>query len=350
MKAFPQAGLRLLPIALSIALACAAAHAQSGVQIYGTIDEYAGRTETRTAVGTSTVNGVNNGGLTTSFIGFRGTEDLGGGLRALFGLESFIRANTGAIGRNDADPFFARLSIVGLENSWGRLTFGRHVTPYSLATTQNTPFVGSTALSPVFAHVYNLNVQGGTRFDNGVQYSMPQLGGFTADVLFSFGSQNPSTNPDPQKNRAFEAVGGYASGPLKLTAGYHWINLNTNRDGHEQKAWMGAIVYDLGPVKLNAQHHRVSEDFNASANNARRRTTEVGATIPVGSGNILATYARSTMSDLLPTTPDARRSFSIGYDYFLSKRTDLYAAYYRDKLLNPLTQQTIIAAGIRHRF
>jgi predicted porin len=346
LKAFQKAGLRLLPIAV----ACAAAHAQSGVQIYGTIDEYAGRTETRTAAGTSAVDGVNNGGMTTSFIGFRGTEDLGGGLHAVFGLESFIRANLGAIGRNDADPFWARLSIVGLAGSWGRLTLGRHVTPYSLATTLNTPFVGSTTLSPVFAHVYNLNVQGGTRFDNGVQYSIPQWLGFSGDFLYSFGSQNPSTNPDPHKNRAFEAVGNYASGPLKLTAGYHWINLNTNRDGHEQKAWMGAIVYDLGPVKLNAQHHRVTEDFNASANDARRRTTEVGATIPAGNGNFLLTYVRSTMSDLLPATPDARRGFSVGYDYFLSKRTDLYAAYYRDRLLNPLTQQTILAAGIRHRF
>jgi predicted porin len=337
-------------IALPALLTCALAHSQDGIQIYGVVDEYAGRMTTETATTRASSTVVNNGGLTTSFIGFRGTEDLGGGLKALFALESFIRADTGAIGRNDTDPFWARLSIVGLEGPWGKVTLGRHVTPYSLATTQNTPFVGSTTLSPVFAHVYNLNLQGGTRFDNGVQYSLPKLGGFAADFLYSLGRENASTSIDRKRDRAFEAVGSYTTGPAKVTAGYHYINLNNAGDSHDQNAWMVAGTYDFGMVKVNAQHHRVKEDSVTIATNARRNTTEAGVTIRAGAGNLLATYVRTSMKDASPATPDSRRGFSIGYDYNLSKRTDIYTAYYRDKLVNPMTQQTILAAGVRHRF
>ncbi|MBG9390496.1 porin [Caenimonas aquaedulcis] len=337
-------------VGLPALLACALGHAQSTVQIYGTIDEFAGRLTTETATTRSSSTVLNNGGMTTSFLGFRGTEDLGGGLRAVFALETFIRADTGAIGRNDADPFWGRLSIVGLEGGWGKLTLGRHVTPYSLATTLNTPFVGSTTLSPVFAHVYNLNLQGGTRFDNGVQYSLPRLGGFAADFLYSMGRENATPSVDRKRDRAFEAVGSYTTGPAKLTAGYHYINLNNAGDDHDQNAWMVAGTYDFGVIKVNAQHHRVREQSTTIATNARRRTTEAGVTIPVGAGSILATYVRSSMRDASPATPDGRRSFSIGYDYNLSKRTDIYTAYYRDRLVNPMTQQTILAAGVRHRF
>jgi predicted porin len=320
------------------------------VQIYGTIDEFAGQLRTKTATTNDKVTAINNGGLTTSFIGFKGTEDLGDGLKALFALETFVRADTGQIGRNDTDPFFARLAVTGLEGSWGRVTAGRHVTPYSLATTLNTPFVGSTTLSPIFAHVYNLNLQGGTRFDNGVQYSSPDWAGFSFDALYSLGQERNSAAADRKRDRAQEIVARYTSGPLRLTGGYHFINLNNNNDDHEQDARMIAAVYDFGAAKVNGQHHRVRESFRNAASDAHRRTTEVGLTVPVGVGNILATYARSHMSDNSAATPDQRKSFAIGYDHYLSKRTDVYTAYYKDKLLNPLTEQRILAVGLRHRF
>lgn len=334
-----------------ILLCSALSHAQTGIQIYGVIDQFFGRVEARTAAESTHTLALNNGGLTTSFIGFRGTEDLGGGLQAVFALESFIRADTGAIGRNDADPFWGRLAIVGFESAqWGRLSFGRHVTPYSLATTLHTPFVGSTTLSPVFSHVYNQNVQGGTRFDNAVQYSSPRRNAFYGDLLYSLGRENPSGHADRGRDRAFEAVGNYVNGPLKLVAGYHQIDLNNRGDGRKQRAWMGAGVYDFGALKLNAQHHRVRDTSSLVAGQGRRHTTELGVTIPAGNGNVLATMVSSRMDDLVPATPEARRGYALAYDYNLSRRTDVYTAYFRDRQLRPLNQSTIVAVGVRHRF
>jgi predicted porin len=321
------------------------------VSVYGVMDEFVGRTETTDSKGVkSTVNGVMNGGLTTPFVGIRGAEDLGGGLAAVFALESFIRPSFGAIGRNDADPFWGRLSVVGLDSPYGKVTLGRHVTPYSLATTLNTSFVGTTTISPIFTNVYNLNVLGGTRLDNSVQYSSPVVGGFRGEVLYSFGAQNSSISTDPKAGRAFEAVGTYRTGPLRLTTGYHSINQNKNKDGHDQSAYMVAAVYDFGFVKVDGQYHRTRENFALSTNNSKHNTYELGASVPVGAGLIMASYAHTKADDLLPSTPNARSTWAVAYDYFVSKRTDLYVGYYRDKLENPQTLSTIFAAGIRHRF
>jgi len=342
---------RIRPLLLAMGALSLSGLAQAqGLQIYGVVDQFVGELQTKTATSTAKTKVINNGGLTTSFIGWKAQEDLGGGLKALATLETFIRADTGQIGRNDADPFFARLAIVGLENQYGRVTLGRHVTPYSLATTQNTPFAGSTTLSPIFAHVYNQNVQGGTRVNNAIQYSSPNLAGFSADVVYSLGQELPDNAADHKRDRAYEAVARYTNGPFRGTLGYHYINLNASNDDRDQRAKMVAGVYDFGLVKLNAQFHRVEDSSRVATANARRRTSEVGMAVPVGAGNILATYAKSRMTDTSATTADQRKSFAVGYDHYLSKRTDLYAAYYKDKLLNPMTEQRILALGIRHRF
>eukprot|EP00952_Eustigmatos_sp_NYUAD-ZCMA_P007713 32493-Eustigmatos_ZCMA.PRE.1 len=110
-----------------LGLVSLAVNAQSAVQIYGLFDMSIGSTK---APGGTSVAGVDSGKLSTSYYGFSGTEDLGGGLSAQFKLESFFRGDTGEQGRFGGDAQFARTSSVGLSHKeFGSINIGRTTTP-----------------------------------------------------------------------------------------------------------------------------------------------------------------------------------------------------------------------------
>ena len=345
-----QAHFKKLPLVLG--LLTPLAYAQSQVSIYGTIDEYVGTVRSATATApASTAGVVNSGGMTTSYIGFRGSEVLGGVLKAIFNLESFLRADTGVIGRNDADAFWGRLAIVGLESKgWGSVTLGRHVTPYALVTGNFSPLTGSTTFSPSFATVFKGNVLGDTRMNNSVRYVTPNWGGFVVDSLYSFGSEI-SSGPNAHQNRAFDGSVRYEGNRWSIAAATRQIDLNTNSNGRKQKSYMVAASYDFGVAQLYAQAHDSRETFAGNSSlDVKRRAYEVSAGVPIGPGKLGLAYAYSSIRDIDRATPDRRRVWSVSYDYYLSKRTDLYAAAYRDLQSNPMIEQRILALGMRHRF
>ena len=338
--------------ALVVGLFCHHANAQDSVSIYGVVDAYAGavRTATEGKPGVST-GVVNSGGMTTSFIGFKGSEDLGGGLKSIFSIESFIRMDTGVYGRNDADSFWGRLAIVGLSSKdWGTVTIGRHVTPYALATGNYSPLTGSTTFSPSFATVFKGNVQGDTRNNNSIRYTTPNMNGFVVDGLYSFGTE-VADGPNARQARAVDAAVRYESGKWGAVLATRQINLNANDNGRKQKAYMAGVKYDFGFMELFGQVHDSRETFRSNANlDVKRRVYELSAGVPVGPGKFTGAYAYSSMKDVSPVTPNNRRVWSVGYDYNLSKRTDLYAMAYRDVQRNTLIEQRILAVGMRHRF
>ncbi|OWW20387.1 porin [Noviherbaspirillum denitrificans] len=343
--------VKVFPLcALAIAMSCAA-HAQSTVTIYGVSDVFLGSIKNTGGTGPQgSALAVNSGGLTTSFIGFRGDEDLGSGLKAVFSLESYMRVDTGAIGRNDADPLWGRAANVGLDTPYGQVTLGRHVTPYSLAATLTTPLKGTTTISPIFAHTYRGNVQGDTRFNNSVRFTSKDIGGFRADVVYSLGREQPR-GPEYKRDRAFDGSLRYEAGPVSLITAMRTIDLNNNDDGHEQKSYMVGGIYDFKAVKLNAQYHYTDETFNLSSRDIQRKTFEVGAAIPAGGGEFLLSWATSDIDHQRGAAlSDKRDSYVVAYDYNLSKRTDVYAAFYSDKQKNPMIKQTIGAVGLRHKF
>ena len=337
--------------ALCVALFTGVAHAQNAVTIYGVNDVFLGQIKNTGGTGAQgSALAVNSGGFTTSFIGFRGTEDLGSGLKTVFSLESYMRIDTGAIGRNDADPLWGRAANVGLDTPYGQITFGRHVTPYSLATTLTTPFKGTTTVSPVFAHTYRGNVQGDTRFNNSVRYTSKDMSGFRADVVASLGREQPS-GPEHKRDRAIDGSLRYDAGPLSLVTATRHINLNNNGDGHEQDSYMVGAIYDFKVVKLNAQFHSTDETFFNSTRDIERKTVELGAAIPAGPGEFLLSWAKSDIDHQRGSAlSDKRDSYAIAYDYNLSKRTDVYAVFYSDKQKNPSVEQRITAIGLRHKF
>jgi predicted porin len=344
MKLFKLAALALLSAATS-------AHAQSNVTVYGVLDAYTGQIKnTGGSAAQGSVIALNSGGLTTSFIGFRGVEELGGGLKAVFALESYVRIDTGVIGRNDADPLWGRAANVGIEGGFGRLTLGRHVTPYSLATTTITPLVGTTAISPAFSAIFRNNLQGDTRFNNSVRYTSPSMQGLVADVVASTGRE-AGPGPDLRRDRAVDASLKYVKGKWVAITALRVINLNSGSDDHRQKAYMAGASYDFGAARVNLQLHDIRERYAASAKDVKRQSWEIGAAIPMGSGEIDLSYASTDMEHGLGAAlPSKRNSYVLMYDHNLSKRTDAYIAFYKDRLKEPSVIQQIAAVGLRHKF
>ena len=344
---------RVLSTALALGLVAPCTFAQSQVSIYGVIDEYVGTLRSANASSPPSTTGiVNSGGMTTSFIGFRGREDLGGGLKALFNVESFLRADTGVTGRNDTDAFWGRLSVVGLSSDrWGMLTIGRHVTPYAIALGDFSPLTGSTTFSPSFVTVFKGNVLGDTRMNNSIRYVTPSMNGFVVDTLYSFGTET-SNGPNAHQARAFDGSIRYEQKNWRVIAATRQLNLNADDNGHKQKSYMVAASYDFGFTKLNLQVHDSHETYEHDSRlEVKRRAYELSAGVPVGQlGKFVAAYAYANANDRVPSTPDSRRVLSLSYDYTLSKRTDVYAVAFRDLQRNPLIEQRIFAVGVRHRF
>ncbi|WP_295988238.1 porin [uncultured Variovorax sp.] len=146
---------------------CASVHAQSSVQIYAVVDEGTG--SFKTSCGPRSRQ-VFSGGMTTSYIGYRGTEDLGGGTQVVFALESHLRADSGQVGRYDGDSYYSRSSYAGLVGPLGTVLAGRITTPLFVQTAAFNPVGGSFTFSPLVRNVFGAGarVKGDSGWSNAV--------------------------------------------------------------------------------------------------------------------------------------------------------------------------------------
>ncbi|MGE0803424.1 MAG: porin [Lautropia sp.] len=326
----------------------APAAAQTNVTLYGLLDAYVGHySDTVPARISDTV--VGSGGLTTSFFGIRGSEDLGSGLRGVFAMESFLRLDTGTPGRFGADPFWSRTANVGLAGGFGTFVLGRNTTPFFLATVFHNPLGDSFVVGPAITHVFRGNVLGDTGMSNSLRYTSPTFGGLRADVLYSLGNEVGS-GPDKGTGEAIDSALFYGGGPFSAALGYRSIDLSANGDGHDQKSFIVGASYALSFAKLQAQYVNSKDTFDVLPE-FKRRTFQIGASVPIGAGAVLLSYADTKLTDTSATTPNKRKTWAVGYDYTLSKRADLYAVYYGDELTEPQgNKQKYAVLGLRHRF
>ena len=184
-------------IALATAALCAAgAHAQSSVQVTGLMDVYAGSMKMAGDAKRKSV--VDSGGMTTSWFGFKGTEDLGGGLKASFQLTSFIQVDDGTQGRFPKDTFFSRDANVSLSGGFGSVLLGRWMAPNFLPSVIGNPLGDSFEFSPLILHknvpLFNASnwkatTPSDTGWSNQIVYSTPNIGGFKANLQYQFGEQ-----------------------------------------------------------------------------------------------------------------------------------------------------------------
>ncbi|AXV84410.1 porin [Ralstonia solanacearum] len=182
--------MKLRPLAFSLLLAAPALASAQSVTLYGVVDtgvEYVNHIGT---AGSSVVRMPNLSGTVPSRWGLRGTEDLGGGTKALFTLESGFAPDTGT--SNQGGRLFGRQAWVGLSNSsWGQLSFGRQYTMLFWATL-DTDLLGPNAYGSSSLDNYLPN----TRADNAIAYK-GKFGGLTVGATYSFGRDTVNAGPSP---------------------------------------------------------------------------------------------------------------------------------------------------------
>ena len=334
-------------IAFGAALAClGAAQAQSNVQLTGLVDMYVGSMKT---AGNERTSQVGSGGMTTSWWGMNGTEDLGNGLKAGFALGAFFRADTGTPGRFNGDTFFARDANVSLSGGFGTLKLGRSMAPNFLPTILFNPYGDSFTLSPLVLHSVGNNAAD-TGWSNQITYSTPTFAGLRANLQYQFGEQAGSTGTNNVGANLF-----YNQGPLALTAVYEQADIgnpglaNYNAAGFSKDKWMLGAAYDFSVVKLYATYGQATQDFTTGASDIKKKTYSLGLDVPVTkAGTVKVAMAQTKTENVSGKWTTA----TVGYDHFLSKRTDAYAAAMYDKNSALLDNKsgTSFAVGIRHRF
>ncbi|MDQ0610354.1 putative porin [Variovorax sp. W1I1] len=372
-------------VALAALAVAGVASAQSSVTLFGVVDaSISGYSSTsRDLNGATFLNPfyVNkgsvkasrrelaNGAYNSSRLGFRGTEDLGGGLAASFWLEAPITNDDGQTGVST----FARRSTVSLSGGFGELRLGRDYTatfwndtvfdPFgtngvgtNLIFTANNGFnaFNGTAATPV-AGVPSVTGSNYVRTSNSIGYFLPpNLGGFYGQLQYAFSEKTKYSpglaTPDVANNsRQGRYVGGrfgYANGPLDVAIAYGSSTIGdqyyVGTTNKVNTLNLGAS-YDFGPVKLFGEVSRAKNklDYETEPFLGGRPDTDLtgyllGVTVPVGAGLIRASYSAVKYDDnqqevlFQPRIADRKANkLAIGYVHNLSKRTALYATIAR---------------------
>jgi predicted porin len=350
-----------LIVSALLAAASTLASAQSNVSIYGMID-MAVVHESGGIAGSA--NKVTSGTTGGSRLGFKGSEDLESGLKALFLLESGFQGDTGALGQGGL--LFGRQAYVGLQGGFGTVLVGRQYTPHYLVQVFADPFgsgwVGDTK------NLLGTTGNSFSRMDNTVKYLSPSVGGFSAELAAAPGE----VSGDSASGRQLGGSLAWANGPLQLRLGYHNRNNDTAliHGTDNAKNTVLAAVYDFGTFKLHALY-----DWNRGLNSSVLRNTAnpfgrpaiastdsrdamVGLTVPFGPHAFLASYIRK--DDRTAFNQDASQ-VALGYRYTLSKRTDLNvaiaqidnrngASYTVGSAIESGTGDRSAMVGIRHAF
>lgn len=339
----------LIPAAVAMMLISSASFAQSSVTISGLADVYAGSIK---YAGKERLNRMGSGGMTTSWIGFKGVEDLGNGLKAGFEFGSFLRMDNGALGRFNGDTSYSRDANISLTGDFGGLKLGRSSAPNFVPSLLVNPFGASFAFSPLIQHMdmsdaenYQKTIVSDTGWSNQIVYSTPKLfGGLVVNAHYQFSNQ-PKPN-EGKNNAAVSAT--YSSGPLLLSGFFEQSRLNNPNVSVREvttKSWMLGGTYDFSVVKGYLSVGG-SEDLVTKGSDSR--TYQAGVSVPLGAGKILASYAQTKL-DPVDASDVTRKTLTVGYDYFLSKRTDIYTNLMHDRLTQE-SSGTSFAVGIRHSF
>jgi len=323
-------------IALAV-LACAgSALAQSNVTLYGRID---------TGIGSEKINGASttqlfSGQLSTSRIGFRGTEDLGGGLKANFNLEGTLASDNGTVG--SASGFFDRQSWIGLSGGFGSFKAGRSDTAFDdirdLAVVYD--LWDSEFSPPKIAYTAGVGDYS-SRASNMLRYDTPSIGGFSAGVSYGL-DENSAHKRD---------VTAYN---LRYRAGALDVGLGFQKQEHESTP-----ASDREYIALSASYKfdalRLSGGFQRAENGAGTEDDEysIGIAVPLGAVELSAGYAWSE-SETAGATSAKGQALAFGATYSLSKRTRLYAALLDGEVENGAgtvtTDRRLYAFGVRHDF
>lgn len=294
-------------IALAALAFVGAASAQSSVTIFGIVDAVV-------AVGngdTSNKTRLHNSGYNSSRLGFRGVEDLGGGMKAAFHIEGALSNDDGnATGLN-----FQRKSVVSLMGGMGELRLGRDYTPNFWNHTVYDPF-GTNGVGTTVAMLASATQAGGggattVRSSNSIGYISPTVGGFGVWAQAYFGEN--ASNAASQAGDGAAIRVSYDNGPLSLAAAF---SSTTSGAGTDVQTTNFGASYNMGVAQLMAF-------WNKDANTGLKDRTgyTLGALVPMGQGTIRLAFSNS---DYNGAKTD---QFALGYVHNMSKRTAVYGTF-----------------------
>jgi len=337
-------------IALAAVAATGAAFAQSSVTIFGIVD----MAVTSVSEGNERITSVGREGQASNRIGFRGVEDLGGGMSAEFWLESGFAPDD-----NSANLNFGRRSTLGLKGGFGEVRLGRDYTPtftnHSAYTVFGTNGIGNSLNTFGFL---DSGATTGVRANNAISYFTPNISGFTGHVMVGLKESTAA-------NTANEYAGlrvAYSAGPLSVSLATASEGADPSQVESYKRTNLGA-TYDFGVAKLWFFH------VDGKFGDLKNKQTALGVTAPVGPGTAKLSYLKASYNAAATAAGegDDATHITVGYDYPLSKRTTVYGLYsrisndgagdfsvgYAGSLGNGVTaggSSSGFAIGIRHNF
>jgi predicted porin len=316
-----------------------AALAQSSVTVYGMVDVSAQKN-----LGTKDKTVADD--VLGSRIGFRGVEDLGGGLAATFGMENRFNPGSGAANAT----FWQGYSKAGIQGAFGQIELGRdYAVNFLMVQNQIDPFGGATV-----AILRDIGMRAGAaptvRENSQLEYHFSANG-------FNFGAQVAGSNEAGENagtaSRPYSLAANYAAGPLFVAAGLQ-KDANGNKDldiGARYNFGFATVVggYSVDTIGANKVHVDTGAVVAAGT---KQKGALIGAIVPMGSGNVKVGYAKAGNG--------VASKFGLGYDYLLSKRTTLFVDYAHDSKNSPLaaaknaaylkSETSAYDLGIKHTF
>ena len=285
------------------------AMAQSSVTLYGRINT----TIEHQKLGDNSATGMVNN---ASRWGVRGTEDLGGGLKAGFVLESGFSSDTGVA----AKTFFGRQSEVNLSGNFGMVRLGNWI-PESYFATADYVSMHNHDTGPSADAFYNDPVSGGALGSgNKIAYRTPVMSGFWAEGALSMHEKAKDSNgvAIPQKN-GYDLAANYGTGPLHLGAGFSKVD----------KDWQGALraLYTFGQFTVGGYYQRSHEGSVWGLDRGNRNNFRLSGMYAMGASEFHANVGRA--NSWSKESGSAATQCTLGYNYNLSKRTKVYTYYTR---------------------
>ncbi len=327
-------------IVLAALAASSAAMAQSSVTLSGRVDAALYSEMTGVGAAEVTQTGLGNGGdygLTGSRWALSGTEDLGGGLKAMFKLENRFNIDTGTSAGG-----FGGDAYVGFAGGFGKVLLGRTYTAFDDArSVSNGSNVFDSAFTPSVGGIGGDYVSRGA---NGIRYESPEFSGFSGAVSYAFGEDK---TPTTDASNIISMHVKYMAGPVAVAYGYQEESVtgNTANKFHQLSG-----AYDFGVASLSAGYTK----RNGTNVTGDDKGYNIGVNVPVGAAvNVSAGYAREEV-EIGGGTAAKSAGFGIGATYSMSKRTTLYTGFKQAKVEDgagaEIGKQRLFAAGVRHNF
>lgn len=318
-------------IALSVLAATASVAQAQNVTLYGSLDGSVANVKSGSFSNTVLLSGTH----TSPRLGFRGTEDLGGGLRAHFGLEAGITLDTGVLGgasgatganSTGASQIFSRGAFVGVQGAMGTVNLGK-------ISTHPNAFLFNYLAGGNYNIVSFRNATTGLTGwrDNTLEYITPTVSGFTGRVLHTFGNTASSSTgsegtTDANKNfgKGQEFSIAYASGPLM--AGYYQSKVSQTGSDVKESSSSLAANYNFGFARVGAAYLKYDPSDAATSN--QRKGTALSVSYPVTSAVTLVGFTGSVTQEAATAAAEIKTRYSsLGADLALSKRTTAYLVY-----------------------